>query len=222
MRKRSTIIRVLSVYLVGAILSVGLLIWILPNHRPSVLDFTILFLLELLFTTCFLTVNAIEGGVVAFVVCTCLGVVDQFFEAHNMTFPITSLIIAILVSLATSRVPYRFNKRRATPEERKISITDQGFDIIGLTTNFKYCTVTWVKVYRINAYKADLFSIDLICLTFQQEDSDQLVEIHEDMDGFKQLAGILPQRFCGFEDIWYSKVLKPAFATNFTEVWKRA
>jgi hypothetical protein len=211
----------LSAYLLGSIVSAGLLIWIIPNHNPSGLDFIVVILLGVLFTFCLSTHRGLEGGIFVFVFCVLLGVVEPYFELSKVTSLSDSLYIAPLVSFIVSRVLYRLNKPSATYEEKRININDQGFDVIGQKTQMKHGTVTWTKVSCINAFKRDLFSLDLICFEFYQDVAERPVEVDEQMEGFKLLSDILPKRFNGFDENWFSKVFQPAFATNLTEIWKK-
>jgi hypothetical protein len=81
--------------------------------------------------------------------------------------------------------------------------------------------VLWGATNCINAFKVDLFTIDMICFEFYQGDGSR-IEINEQMGGFDLVVEVLPGRFKGFDRDWLGKVAKSAFATNFTELWKKS
>ena len=224
MTKRTKIAVFGLTYFVGATLSSVLLIGCVAGHSPTGLDFVVVVLLGLFFTTGLSIFNGIEAGIPVFMLCILLGVAQPLFEQWKTTFPFDSIYIALLVSFITSRVLYHCNRleeRVMPPQELHISSNEQGFDLIDLKTKIPVRTVTFAKVSRINAFKRDLFSTDLICLVFYQDESELPIEINEEMEGFEQLGNRLPGIFSGFDEGWYAKVVKPAFATNLTEVWKR-
>ena len=109
---------------------------------------------------------------------------------------------------------------RSRYELPKGSIT---FSDVGFSVEFRgrHSRVEWSQVNRINAFKRDLFSVDLICLEFHQEGVEAPVEIDEEMDGYAVLKKILPDKFEGFDRDWWPKVAHPAFATNFSKLWAR-
>ena len=110
-------------------------------------------------------------------------------------------------------------RNRLRFEARRIDIHDHGFDIIDLKSNRS--SVIWARVNCINVAKRDWFSFDQICFEFYQAGVELPIEVNENMEGFELLSETLPNKFHGFDRDWFSKVVKPAFAPNFTEVWKR-
>jgi hypothetical protein len=116
-----------------------------------------------------------------------------------------------MAKMANGREPY--------VEKSKIILYDLGFELIDKDGHPH--PVFWSNVGRINAYKVDLFAYDLICFEFHLLDKKAVLEVNEEMEGFDLLLKTLPGRFEGFDTEWWSKVVHPAFATNFTELWKR-
>lgn len=104
-------------------------------------------------------------------------------------------------------------------EDKRINTCDQEFEIVD--TKGARNTVTWTSVCRINAFKRDLFSIDLICIEFYLDGQEFPIEVNERMEGYKFFIDILTSKFDGFDLNWYSKIVQPAFATNLTEIWRR-
>lgn len=80
----------------------------------------------------------------------------------------------------------------------------------------------WSDIEEVHALKRDLFSTDLICLTFKKSGKEEYYEIHEEMAGYHDLLKLLPNRLPGFNLEWFSSVAFPAFATNHQIIWKRS
>ena len=110
-------------------------------------------------------------------------------------------------------------KDRGIHKTGTIVVDDFGFQVIDAKQNRN--PVRWNDVNRIQAFKRDLFSVDLICFQFHLDGTEQLVEVDEQMDGFAVFEKILPEKFKGFDCDWFPKVAHPAFATNLTEIWIR-
>ena len=83
--------------------------------------------------------------------------------------------------------------------------------------------VPWNAILRLVAYKRDLWSVDLICLgiVFDNAGKEMVLEINEEMVGFKCFIDALPERFPLREKDWWSKVASSAFVTNMTPLWER-
>jgi hypothetical protein len=105
---------------------------------------------------------------------------------------------------------------RRSPERGRIVRPKGGFDVI----NFREekASILWPEVVRIYAFKRDLLTVDLVCLAFQRANAS-CFEIDENMEGYEALLAQLPVVFKGFDEDWWRKVVKPAFATKLTEVW---
>jgi hypothetical protein len=100
-----------------------------------------------------------------------------------------------------------------------IVVDDSGFQVIDTKRNRNL--VRWSEVWRIQAFKRDLFAVDLICFQLYLDGTEQIVEVDEQMDGFAAFEKILPEKFKGFDPDWFPKVANPAFAPNLTEIWIR-
>lgn len=80
----------------------------------------------------------------------------------------------------------------------------------------------WRDVIRVEAFKRDLYVVDLICLAFR-ETGDTEVEIHEEMEGWESLVVALSEYLPGcqkFEE-WFQVVAFPAFELNLTTIYER-
>ncbi|GAB4140070.1 MAG: hypothetical protein Tsb009_09290 [Planctomycetaceae bacterium] len=102
-------------------------------------------------------------------------------------------------------------------ENGVITFDDDGFSVERKSADS--VRMKWDEVREIQAYKADLFSYDLICWVFLGKD-DVWVEVNEEMVGFAKLEKHIEKRF-EFEDRdWFHKVAFPAFETNLMTLWK--
>ena len=83
--------------------------------------------------------------------------------------------------------------------------------------------ISWRETIRIEVFKRDLFSVDLICLTFFLRD-DRALEINEEMNGWKSLVEKLPEYLPGCQTLeeWFPTVAFPPFKTNRTIIYSRA
>jgi hypothetical protein len=73
------------------------------------------------------------------------------------------------------------------------------------------------QINKIAVYKADLFTVDLICcqITFNAIGGPANLTLDEEIPGFDQLMTHF-QQLRGFDQDWYQKVVPHAFATNWT------
>jgi hypothetical protein len=82
--------------------------------------------------------------------------------------------------------------------------------------------VAWRDIIRIEAFKRDLLTVDLICLNIVVKHGTQ-VEINEEMEGWESLVEKLPEYLPGCQTFgqWFLTVAFPAFKPNFTVIYKR-
>jgi hypothetical protein len=81
--------------------------------------------------------------------------------------------------------------------------------------------VPWEEIRQIAGYKRDLLTTDLICLAvvFEGATERMVLDLHEEMAGFRALLDELERRFPFPDSKWWSKVAFPAFAKNWTVLW---
>ena len=81
--------------------------------------------------------------------------------------------------------------------------------------------IAWRDAVSIEAFKRDLYSVDLICLTFHLR-NEKVVEINEEMGGFESLVTTLPEYLPGCQTFgeWYTEVAFPAFKPNLTVIYR--
>ncbi len=83
-------------------------------------------------------------------------------------------------------------------------------------------TWPWSSVVRAEAYKRDLLTTDLICLSLGLADG-KWVEVYEELEGWEAFVASLPENLPGFPafDSWFSRVAHPAFKTDLTSLYER-
>jgi hypothetical protein len=79
--------------------------------------------------------------------------------------------------------------------------------------------VLWSDVIEVFAYKADLFSVDEICIGFRLDSSGTHCWVSEEFRRYKEFVEQLRIRFPGIREDWFSDVAFPAFAENRTTLW---
>ena len=80
----------------------------------------------------------------------------------------------------------------------------------------------WSEVEEVHAYKRDLFTTDLICLSFKKSGTEEYYEIHEEMKGYHDFLEVLQCRLPKFTLEWFLDVAFPAFESKHQIVWKRS
>ncbi len=98
-------------------------------------------------------------------------------------------------------------------------VTDDGFEIRSTGT---VGGVRWDRLRRIDAFKRDLFTEDLVCLAFTQDDVAGYLEVNEDVEGFWDLVRRIKQRLPGSDQTWEQEVVQPAFARSHRVIYERA
>jgi hypothetical protein len=63
--------------------------------------------------------------------------------------------------------------------------------------------IKWNDVEEVHAFKRDLGSVDLICLSFKKTYKEKYYEINEGMVGYHDLLEILPHRLSGYNPDWF-------------------
>ena len=101
----------------------------------------------------------------------------------------------------------------------EVEFDDCGFRLIQQQKVLR--EVRWADIQEIVAFKRDLFSYDAICLGFRIDERDHFVEVAEDYPGYKPFLSTVEQRF-PLKDDWWREVAFPAFATNWTTIWKHS
>jgi hypothetical protein len=75
--------------------------------------------------------------------------------------------------------------------------------------------------FKIETYKRDLFSVDMICLDFSTDAHGVVCSAGDEMEGFNELATQLTHYFPSIPADWWSEVASPAFATKHRILYER-
>ena len=82
----------------------------------------------------------------------------------------------------------------------------------------KLISIPIKRISKIEAYKRDLLTTDLICLCIHGQESS--FEIHEEMQGFNVAQESLASEFGLLQTGWNINITFPAFATNHTVLYR--
>lgn len=118
---------------------------------------------------------------------------------------------------ALQRFAERFKKPKSL--SKGLEISDSGLALFEFGR--EVYRFRWADVSKVETYKRDLFTVDMICLDFTV-DTDQMVYMtHDEMDGFSELSSRLTQYFPSIAHDWWSEVAFPPFATKHRILYER-
>jgi hypothetical protein len=120
----------------------------------------------------------------------------------------------------------RFNiftslQRAFRPRKQQSSLIVTEAEVSLLTDGKETWRFRWNQITRIETYKQDLFSVDLICLDFFVESLQLPYRINEEMQGFQELMKYMRQLFPSIDENWHRQVTFPAFAANHKVLYER-
>jgi hypothetical protein len=106
--------------------------------------------------------------------------------------------------------------------DEKLVLTDDGFNLV-----FKDGSVRgllWSDVDRINVFKEDLITTDLICMEFLSDRLGHSFDINEEVDGFWDVANEVARRFpkAVSRRDWEVEVKRQPFARSPINVYDAA
>lgn len=85
--------------------------------------------------------------------------------------------------------------------------------------------LTWPEIHEVRAFKMDLISRDLVCISILHAGPDgnptRMMQLHEDMPGWYTLLEELGVNLPGCRQDWWAEVAFPAFAANERVIFKR-
>jgi hypothetical protein len=111
---------------------------------------------------------------------------------------------------ALQRFAERLRKPKSQP--KRLEIIDDGLALF--ESGREVCRFRWADVSKVETYKRDLFSVDMICLDFSLDAGQMVYTAHDEMDGFSELSSHLTRYFPSIAPDWWSEVAFPAFATK--------
>ena len=102
----------------------------------------------------------------------------------------------------------------------RVLIDDKGFEFAA--PDCPEVSVPFSAITKIEIYKRDEISSDLICLDIFHEapDGPHVLFLHEELEGYDDLLKCFA-KLPGFDSSWPRKVVTPAFAENRTVVYDR-
>ena len=119
----------------------------------------------------------------------------------------------------------RRHKRALTPAwlHQRCICTEDGIRVEPVDVDFDVprASVLWTHVLRIEVFKYDLMTTDLICCAVTDE--NRTVTVNEEMPSWSDFLGAMNNAF-GTKispPDWQSKVMLPAFAENRMTIYKR-
>ena len=81
-------------------------------------------------------------------------------------------------------------------------------------------TFQWTEVTRVDTYKRDLFTVDMICLDFTVAARQLSYPTHDGMQGFDVLCRRLCDAYPSIAPDWWFQVAFPAFATQHSVLYE--
>jgi len=82
-------------------------------------------------------------------------------------------------------------------------------------------TVAWNEIQEIKAYLGDLYTIDLFCIVLYT-DTNQILEVHEDMQGYPQFLESLMQVFGDIDKNWSKELYAITVQSPPRLIWQRS
>lgn len=110
---------------------------------------------------------------------------------------------------------------KAADYRHAISFDEEGFTVRDLREQKPPVTMRWRHVERVRLFKRDLLTHDCICM-FLADAQDIGLELNEEMAGWNAFVKELPVHLPGCRSDWEKSVALPPFATNETELYRRA
>ncbi|MEK6702968.1 MAG: hypothetical protein AABZ53_11945 [Planctomycetota bacterium] len=113
-------------------------------------------------------------------------------------------------------------RRKKDTKPLPTSVTIEGERVRVFAEGVEIESFVWDQVELVAAWKQDCWGMDRIWVGFDCTDAEELVCVHEEMEGYQALIDQMQSRCTGHLADWWSKVAFPAFVKNLTVVWRRA
>lgn len=110
-------------------------------------------------------------------------------------------------------------RERAAKKWKRITFDSNSFNV---TFRAEIVSTQWCEIDSATAFKRDELIVDCICLVFARQDGT-FVEVDEEMEGWSEFTDALPTHLpeCMPWEVWFFKVVSPAFAANPTRIFCR-
>lgn len=113
--------------------------------------------------------------------------------------------------------------RGAVPwwKEHAIAVDHEGLTLVPVATVASGARIRWRNVLRIEVFKRDSLTSDLVCMRLQSVDGS--VELNEEMEGWSSMLEALSIRLSGVlpKDVWFPDVVRRAFAASHRTIFSR-
>ena len=109
--------------------------------------------------------------------------------------------------------------QRPRKEAKRLVVSEDGLALLdGEREVYRF---KWAEVSKIETYKRDLGTVDMICLDFTLSAQHIVYMANDEMAGFDELTKHLTCDFPTVPVDWWSDVAFPAFATNHRILFER-
>lgn len=118
-----------------------------------------------------------------------------------------------------ARVAQYFTSPPATPLSSQVSADAHGLSV---SLGRRQLEIPWSAIQQVEMYKRDLAAGDLICVRFRYDHdgvSDQVLEINEDVPGYRGVMTQLGRVHPDLNQSWWSSVALPRCATKTLVLW---
>jgi hypothetical protein len=116
------------------------------------------------------------------------------------------------------RIARILRRKKEVPE--RIVLGDDGFDLY-TGDHLKY-RVLWNEVDRIDVFKEDLVTYDMVCMEFIVRSKDMVFPVNDEVEGFWEMVNRVKEVLPTSRQDWEAVVIKPAFARNHTVIYERS
>ena len=116
---------------------------------------------------------------------------------------------------------YQVIARAFRPRQRQLRLAAGEEEVRLFAEGREVWCFRWDEVVRIETYKRDIFSMDLVCLDFFIVSREVPCRTHEDMQGFPELRECMQRQLSSISESWWQQVASPPFATNHMVLYDR-
>lgn len=110
--------------------------------------------------------------------------------------------------------------RDADPQYRRLDVGPDGVRLTSSRSGREIWAVQWDQLDEIVAYKVDALTVDHVCLALRIKGEGSFHVTDEETAGWEALNGALAERFGVEKSLWHGEVASPAFAENWTVLWR--
>lgn len=102
----------------------------------------------------------------------------------------------------------------------RLDLNENGFLITWSNNTSRF--VLWKEITEIYAYKRDLYTVDMICLSIGLGKNNEAIEVNEEMLNLFELTKGFSQHLSGFDSEWHTEVVLPSFKLNMRKIYDRS